>query len=166
MDTYKRRCKEQDAQGYELLFETDQAVSGVEMEDKNSGTEDKLKNDLDPLIKTDKAASDGKTQDMNNGCEDKWVNYLNVKKHEAIIRMTDPDLIRMYGYRTDDGVDTTDIIMDGTCFRVTYVDEYGEDEVQGAPEDSDKDAIIDEVRMMLSHYYDQLTEDLKSVKLE
>ena len=39
-------CKEQDAQGYELLFETDQAVSDGEMKDKNSGGVDRVKNDL------------------------------------------------------------------------------------------------------------------------
>jgi hypothetical protein len=162
IDTYKKRCKEQDAQGYELLFEIDQAVNDGEMEDKNSGTEDNLKNDLDPFFKTDRAAVNDEAQEMNSGGENKWVNHLNVQEDEAIRRMTDPDMIRMYGYRTDDGVDTTDIIIDGTCFRVTYIDEYGEDEVKGAPEGSDKDAIIDEVRMMLSNVHLQLSEDLKS----
>ena len=44
-------CKEQDAQGYELLFETDQAVSDGEMKDKNSGGVDRVKNNLDLLLK-------------------------------------------------------------------------------------------------------------------
>jgi hypothetical protein len=162
MDDYKKKCKEQDAEGYKLLFETDQAESD-EMKDTKSAGVDKVKSDLDPHSKS---ASNVETQNTSSGGKDMVTNDLTPQEQEAITRMTDPEMIRMYGYRTDAGVDTTDIIMDGTCFRVTYVDEYGEDEVQGAPEDSDKDAIIDEVRMMLSHYYDQLTEDLKSVKLE
>ena len=91
------------------------------MTDTNSGGLDKGENDLD------QAASNGETQYISSGDEHKVASDLNPQEQEAIRRMTDPDMIRMYGYRTDDGGDTIDIIMDGTCFRVTYVDEYGEE---------------------------------------
>ena len=91
------------------------------MTDTNSGGLDKGENDLD------QAASNGETQYISSGDEHKVASDLNPQEQEAIRRMTDPDMIRMYGYRTDDGGDTIDIIMDGTFFRVTYVDEYGEE---------------------------------------
>ena len=103
------------------------------MEDMKSGTENNSENDLDPFLQSDHAAVHDEAHKMNScgGGEYKWVNHMNVTEEEAIRRVTDPGMIRMYGYRTDDGVDTTDIIMDGTCFRVTYSDEYSENKVTG-----------------------------------
>ena len=52
LDSYKERCKEQDAEGYNLLFEKDQSVSDSEMTHMNRSGVHKEGNQLEPLSKT------------------------------------------------------------------------------------------------------------------
>ena len=146
LDSYKERCKEQDAQGYGLLFDVDGNLSKDSEEISNH---EQVQN---------KATEEEEMEMRNLSSEENIVDESSRQKNETIpgnINLEDHgegETVKIIGYKSKDEIPTIDIIKEGnTCIRVTFVDSDGEDEVTGAPKGSKKEDIIDEAIFWLNN---------------